>query len=213
MRKLSLLIALCTLLTVGGVYAAWTYTNETIPQKNAEYDLFLTEDETVGNYGVYEVVTSADFAMKIDPDPDADNNHTTKLFIDGYITIYFRPDENAPQNIVKNGPATEFFFELTNEDWKFNDGSGEKNIVTLNRIPADATHPINPTETGEHEWTYDEATGTFSYVISNAELVEHIELTEFLLDTRSDYLAFQSALSNGRIKLTVQDATGVSALR
>ena len=214
MRKLSLLIALCMLLTIGGVYAAWTYTNETIPTQIAEYDLFLTEDQTVGNYGVFEVKTSADFAMTIDPDPNvADNNHPTMLIIAGDITIYFTPDENAPQNIVKNGPATEFFFELTNNNWKFNDGDGEEDIVTLVKDSPNATHSINPTGTGEHTWTYDEATGKFYYVISNDEVVKHIQLTDFVLDTRSDYLAFKSALSNGRIKLTVQDATGASALR
>ena len=211
MRKLSLLIALCMLLTIGGVYAVWTYTAETIPTINGEYDLLLTPDETVGNYGTFSVIPSDDFSMTIDPDPAAGNNHTTKLTITGYLTIYFKPDENAPQNIITNGPNAEYFFTLTNTNWKFNDGTGEKDIVTLNKTSDNATHPINPLTAADHKWTYDANTKTFSYVITNEELSAHIQLNKFLLDTRSDYLDFQSALSNGRVKLTVQEVVAPAA--
>ena len=204
MRKLSLLIALCTLLTVGGVYATWTYTNESVPSDQQEYSLNLSGIETTGNYGTFTFSTdNVNFTI----DPKEGTTHTTALDITGTITITFTPNAYAPQKIKDYGPNAEFFFSLSNDNWTYveYEGAEAKKIVNLVKDSDDATHPIYPSNsTEESKWTKNG--DVFTYTIETDVLEEHIVLTEFLLDTVSDYYNYKTALSNGQVLVNIQDA-------
>ena len=190
MKKLSLLIALCMLLTVGGVYATWTYTQNTdVADEAVNMSLNLTDVAYSGSYGAYRIDKST-LSMTIDP--KAGSTHTTSLVITGEIKIYFTPATYAPADVKDNGVASTVTLALTNQNWTYNDGTGAKNIVTL----SGNSHAIT--------WV-DQGDGTFVYTIDAAELASHIELTEFELDTKAKYDSFNTALGNGQITISVSD--------
>ena len=196
MRKLSLLIALCTLLTVGSVYATWTYTKEIdVADEAVNMSLNLTDVAYSGSYGTYKVDTSG---LKLTIDPKAGTTHVTSLVATGEIVITFTPNAVAPAEVKEDGIPSTFAFSLTNPDWKYDDGEGERAVVTLAHSGAE---DIN--------WGEPNGEGVFTYTISAAEFVEHVHLSEFLLDTKADYDKFNAALGQGQIIITVSD--GITA--
>ena len=191
MKKLSLLIALCMLLTIGGVYATWTYTQNTdVADEAVNMNLNLTDVAYSGSYGTYNVDSSG-LSLKIDP--KAGTTHTTALYATGNIVITFTPNSVAPADIKKNGVKTTYAFTLANPNWQYEG----QNIVTLNH-----------TEKHDISWT-DNGDGTFSFTITAEQFMEHVALTEFELDTKVKYDAYNAVLGTGSIVITVSD--GVTA--
>ncbi|MBE6781827.1 MAG: hypothetical protein E7540_03805 [Ruminococcaceae bacterium] len=191
MKKLSLLIALCMLLTIGGVYATWTYTQNTdVADEAVNMNMNLTDVAYSGSYGTYKVdVTGLSLAI----DPKAGTTHTTALYATGNIIVTFTPNSVAPADVKENGVKTTYAFSLANPNWKYED----KDIVT-----------INHTEKHDVVWQ-DNGDGTFSFTISADEFMEHVALTEFELDTKVKYDDYNAVLGTGSIVITVSD--GVSA--
>lgn len=192
MKKLSLLIALCMLLTISGVYATWTYTQNTdVADEAVNMNMNLTDVAYSGSYGTYKVDTSS---LKLAIDPKAGTTHTTALYIEGNIVVTFTPNSVAPVEIKQNGLDTTYTLSLSNPNWKYN----SQNIVTLNHAEA---HDI--------EWV-KQADGTFTYTISAADLAGHISLAEIVLDTKVAYDAYNTVLGQGAIVISVSDGTTAS---
>lgn len=193
MKRLGLLIASILCVIIGGVYATWTYTQNTdVADETINMTLNLTDVAYSGSYGTYKIDTST-LTMKIDPKEGS--THTTALYIEGQIVITFTPNSVAPQDVKNNGVASTFKFGLTNNNWTYNDGkTGEQAIVSLAHDGAESI-----------VWTDEDDDGVFTYVISKEDLATHITLTEFTLDTKVKYDAFNTALGQGQITITVSD--------
>ena len=191
MKKISLLIALCMLLTVGGVYATWTYTQATdVADEAVNMSLNLGAVTYIGTYGTYEVDQST---LKLTIDPKEDTTHTTALYITGELVIKFTPNTYAPEDVKNNGVDSTFAFSLANADWKYD----EENILTL-------SHP------GTHDIDWEkQLDGSFTLTLDAVELASHFQLTEFSLDTKADYDAYNAVLGQGSIVITVSD--GITA--
>lgn len=189
MKKLSLLVALALLITVGGVYATWTYTQTTdVADESVHMSLNLTNVTYEGSYGTYEIIKDG-LSMLIDPKEGT--THTTALKITGNLVIKFTPATYAPVEVKNGGVESTFQFSLTNPNWKY----GVTDIVTLK-------HP------GTHDITWTpQPDGSFTYTMDAAALAGHIELTEVTLDTKTNYDAYNTALGTGQIAVTVSDGT------
>ncbi len=187
MKKLSLLIALCMLLTISGVYATWTYTQSTdVADESINMSLNLTNVTYVGTYGTYEIDQSG-VSMTIDPKPGT--THTTALGISGSVVIKFTPNTYATKEVKTEAVPSTYSFSLANANWQYNG----QNVVTLNH-------------SGNHDITWTpESDGTFTFTLSADELAEHINLTEFNLDTKTEYDSYNTVLGQGSIVLTVSD--------
>jgi len=187
MKKLSLLIALCMLLTIGGVYATWTYTQNTdVADEAVNMNMNLTDVAYSGSYGTYKVDTSS---LKLTIDPKANTTHTTALYIAGNIVVTFTPTSVAPANVKENGVTSTYAFSLANSTWQYEG----KDIVTVNHAEK---HNVIWQDNGD---------GTFSFTISATDLEDHISLTEFDLDTKAKYDAYNTVLGKGSIVITVSD--------
>ena len=187
MRKLSLLIALCTLLTVGGVYATWTYTQNTdVADEAVNMNLNLTDVAYSGSYGTYKVDTTG-FSMLIDP--AVGTTHDTALFMEGQIVITFTPNSIAPVEVKEGGVPSTYQFSLANPNWKYLD----QDVVTINHAEL---HDIVWTPNGD---------GTFSFTLTAEDIKDHFALTAFTLDTKTDYDAYNAVLGTGSIVITVSD--------
>ena len=188
MKKLGLLIGLAICVTVGGVYATWTYTQNTdVADETVNMTMNLTDVAYSGSYGTYKVDITG-LTLTIDPKPGT--THTTSLVAEGAIVLKFTPNSVAPEEIKQNGVESTFKFGLSNPSWKY-DG---QDIVTLKHSEAEA-----------FTWGAPGVDGVFTHTIPASEIGDHIELTEFVLDTKAKYDAYNTALGQGQITITVSD--------
>ena len=186
MKKLSLLIALCMLISIGGVYATWTYLDKTdVADETVNMAMNLTSVAYSSSYGTYTVDASA---VKLTIDPKTGTTHTTALTIEGFIKITFKPNQYAPESIKNSAVPSTFKFGLTNSEWKFKD----QNILTLVHSEAEQ---ITWTKEGD----------VFTFTLSAADMAEHLRLTEITLDTKAEYDAYSVVLGQGQISITVSD--------
>ena len=92
MKKLSLLIALCMLLTVGGVYATWIYSGNQISAQTEPFVSKMGGLDYTGNSGSYAFTeNSLDFA--VEPN-NQDDKITTIAWGTGSVTLVFTPQKD-----------------------------------------------------------------------------------------------------------------------
>lgn len=193
MKKLSILIALILCVTIGGVYATWVYSqSDDVADITGSKAISMTEATFTGTYGTYHVDTTG---LTMVVDPKEGTAHTTSLKITGDLVISFTPNTYAPEEVKTNGVASTFAFSLSNDNWKYDN----TNIITVDTNKHDIT------------WTSDGA-GAFTFTITAAELANYITLTEFTLDTKADYDAYDAVLANGQIIVSVSDGKNASTI-
>ena len=193
MKKLSVLVALCLCLTVGGVYATWVFTeNSDVADQHEHINFGLTDVQYSGSYGEYYLdYTGLNLAI----DPVTDGSHQAALKITGQITITFTPAKYAPPEIKENGVPSTFNFATTKpqDEWLHNGVQ----IFTIN------------TDKVTIDWGTPDASGVFTYVIDANTVASMIQLGDFELGTKLEYDEFKTSLSASYIGISVSD--GVTA--
>lgn len=211
MKKIRALVIALLCLTIGGVYAAWEFAEDNnIDRKAQTVTVTLaTKVETSEVLGSFEIALSDDFAIVIDQ--KAEGDHTTNLLVEGYITLTFTANENASKDIRDNGVKSNFYFAVS-DSLKYNDANsdnlGERAIYS---IDTQARHVIGEVDSAEtKKWT---TTGdrTFTYTIQNQELKSLITMNNFVIDSSTEYAAFNEVLRSGTITLYLNDTATPSA--
>ena len=193
MKKISLIMLLALCITIGGVYATWVYSqSDDVADITGATAVTMTEATFTGTYGTYNVDTNG---LTMVVDPKEGTTHTTALKIDGNLVIKFTPNTYAPADVKTGGVPSTFAFSLSNANWQY-DG---QNIMTVD------------TEKHNIVWTSDGA-GAFTYTIPAADLANYIRLTEFTLDTKAEYDAYDLVLTNGQIVVSVSDGKNASTI-
>ena len=106
MKKLTVIIALMLVVTIGGVYATWNYAQGNV----AKVDKYLDSVTKITD----KVVTTAKGTIAVDTTgvsiviDDADNNHVAELYVTGDIVVTFTPNEGADQDVDANGIALQY---------------------------------------------------------------------------------------------------------
>lgn len=206
MKKLSVLIALMLILTIGGVYATWSYagTND-IADAFAEAKVTIEDVELIGANGTYKI--ESNLVLSID---QANEDHEAELVFASndsqpiYLTVTFTPAANAPQSIKDSAVPTELYFGTTTTMQYKIDGDGNysetgtpTDIFTFSN-PSDGNFSDNVT------WV-PQLDGTFTYTLSQTELETMITLSRtFVLDIKAEHDAFRECL-NGNIVARVTD--------
>ena len=221
MRKLSLLIAMILCLTVGGVYATWTFmTTENTNVIDAEQEVIVAlnpDVDTSAGPGKYTITLQNLDNGNILVDQASDEmvangdkvQHQAVLWInpDAKITITYTPDKSAELYYKQGKFDTKFFFSSPNWTAKFDATTGhydmtngtEKSIFLL-----DTSEHVLRNGDGNDEWTIN-PDGTLTYVIDATMLAEIIRLNDpIVLDSMADYNGFKTAI-NGTITLHVTD--------
>ena len=98
MKKLSLLIALALIVTIGGVYAAWNYSQGSAASVEITREINMAQVNTDGNKGTISASPS-NVAFLVD---DAGDYHTT-LTGTGEFAITFTPNAGADATARENG--------------------------------------------------------------------------------------------------------------
>ena len=208
MKKLSLLIALCMLLTIGGVYATWSYVGSTdIIDAFSESKVTIADAVIEGTYGIYKV--ESNLVLTVDQANDA---HEAELVFgsndgqDIYLKVTFTPSTNAPKAIKDDAVPSELYFGVTTPMQYTMDAEGN---YAEDGTPVDifnfANHG-NGILDNTFEWTKN-ADGTFTYGLDAEQLKDQISLSQtFVLDIKAEHDAFRTALA-GNIVARVTDGT------
>lgn len=204
MKKLSALIAMVLCLTIGGVYAAWTYTNGAADVTDVHKTLTIgltsaTASGAIGDYTIETNITGITIEQNGENDPSYDFHKAVLEFHtsdaqDPYIKIKLdlRPDaeDTALQNLTTTYEisivdvagqylGTDIFQDLkTGAQAKTNIAAGDWQLV-------------------------DASQGIYSYTITNFD--EEFELNDFVLGTKAEHTAFGLALGNPNLRIDVSD--------
>ena len=222
MKKLGTLIALLICITIGSVYALWTYsgTND-IADVAYEAKVTISDTQLSGANGTYTITSN--LVLEID---QRDVNHYAKLVFKSnntnnpdeeiYLKVVFTPSDNAPQQIKENGVDSELYLGLTtpmqytmDEYGNYDEDGTPVDIFVL-------SHTSNGELDKNIDWT-KESDGTFSYTLGREALESMISLNTFTvtgqtgkdtfkLDTKAEHDAFSACLK-GNIIVRVTDGT------
>lgn len=215
MKKFRILVIALLCLTIGGVYATWTFADDNaIDRKGETVTVTLeTKNETSQVLGSFFIDVS-DFSMVIDQ--KADGDHTTKLVIEGDITLQFKPHANSSLDIRTNGVNAFYYFAVADSLKYQDDGDAEaRNIFNMETYtitkPDEGTfyqiHTVDSVEDG-NKWVWNAETGCFEFKLTHEMLAgEHglIKMNDFVIDNSAEYAAFNEVLRSGTITLYLND--------
>lgn len=208
MKRLSILIALMLCVTIGGVYATWTYagTND-IADAFAEAKITIADAELTGANGTYSITSN--LVLTVD---QANDDHEAELVFSAnnseaiYLKVTFTPAANAPQAIKDNAVPSELYFGTTAPMQYKIDAEGN---YSETGTPTDILKFKNVADGDLDEnvvWT-QQSDGTFTYTLDENALKEQIQLNRvFVLDIKSEHDAFREALT-GNVVARITDGT------
>lgn len=229
-KGLSLVTALATLVTVGGVYATWSFPDSKVTTTGSsrfqDYT-FLSDATQSGAKGTISLDLS-NFAITID---DANGDHRAELVFGESVTTTadggatYIPVAGAENKFVKAGEEGYVTVTLTLNDTAKQDdtykGKGFDLEYTLSIIPppeGEWKYNGNPifkvgsdpvtlkAESGDHDFMVV-GEHTFTWTIRASELMSMIELTDVTLGDIDAYNAYHAVLHAGSIGITVTEKT------
>lgn len=214
-KKVGILATLALCVTIGGVYATWTYadTNTAIESQHKHIAVDIAGSTTTGAVGTLKVET-AGLKFIID---QANANHEAYLNWSNTVTeipVTFMPSANAGEDIKTNGINVMYTFETTG-DWDF-DGEGGEDAKALYSV-ATGKYKVTMSKAVDEDGAWIDLNGDgikdFRGFIPASVFVDAIQLNDTLvLDTPADYEAFKSAMTSLLVGVTVADATGVDGV-
>ena len=206
MKKLSLLVALCLLITVGGVYATWNYAQNQEIAGDVDYitNIALTEKVTLSNMGTLNIDVSAatvlvDDSGHYDPEMLADDSSV--------VVVTFSPNDGAPleDRVAKDVILTIGFTDQTFE-WTDKDDTPHSDKVFEYVDPAVTTITLAASAATE----IPNANGELSAYTWEVKVADIIDLVKFadhiILDTPELYDAFALLLARSNISITAEIA-------
>jgi len=207
MKKLSAIIAMVVCLTIGGVYATWTYAGtDDIADALAEAKVTIADTELTGANGTYKI--ESNLALVVD---QANEKHEAELLFKSnndqpiFLKITFTRSVNAPKDIKDNAVPSELYFGVTtpmqykiDADGNYSETGTPTDIFTFSNV-SDGDLDVNITWTNEGD--------KFTYTLNQSQLEDMISLSQtFVLDTKAEHDAFRAALA-GNIVARVTDGT------
>lgn len=197
-RKISLLVALILCVTIGGVYAAWTYAGVGENAQTIGKGINLTTSILEGTEGSY-TMTVGDVVLRIDQ--KATGDYTPVLQINkaehataATMTFHYTPTEIASLETEANCVVSYVSFSsaISYEGRAVFSFPG---YITIDKVNG----------TGANKWV-KQSSGAFSFTIDAETLAQYIVLNDgFYLDTKAKYDAFDKALLAGNIQIKISD--------
>lgn len=186
MRRLSVLVMLIVCVTVGSVYAAWTYKGTTVSAADKTLSHGLTTATTAGDVGLFEIVANN---VDISIDQMAEGNYEAQLKITGEVSVHFTPYQNAgvDEDILKNGVPAVAKIYLKN---------AESNLFEGKQIYVASTEGL------DLEWTPEG--DAFHATITAEQIASMLSISDgIVLDTYAKYQQFHALEENITITLQV----------
>ena len=206
MKKIGTFIALATLVTIGGVYASWTYASS----GKLSSTFYLDGSNNVGitdKVGADKGTLAIDresFSIVID---DTNNDHNADFSVNGYLTITYTPSIAVTDDEKKNG--LDLVFTLQSSIAKYEG-------VSIFALCPDAHAIADPVANNVDSEGFAES---FTYTITAAEIDKALSFYTDVhsedeanddgvlrLDTEEEYDAFKEALHSGALQIVISEA-------
>ena len=211
MKKLSMLIALILCVTIGGVYASWTYADGTAGIKNHTNKTLqlstVISAGSVGEFGISHNINNLEISETSTDDKTAKIDATYHSEDKVILSISFTPVVTASDDVKNNGIEAYVYVDTEqNITW---------NGADLFTFAHDAGNAIviSPKDTADaaYTWTKEKDSNTLTCSIE-LSLAEFITLgSTFKLENIDDYRAFETALKNGKNNADAQIHVHITA--
>ena len=194
MKKLSLLIALCMLLTIGGVYATWIYSESKI---DAQTEPFVSKMGVIGHEGDTGVYTFVNNSLDFAIEPDAqDTKITTLVWGTGSMTLVFTPKSDITDADLARALGATLTVEQASTTLGTYDSTTIYTIDTEFEIVLDA----------ETDWEEHDDGAYYTYTITGEDLEGSVGVNAFHLPTEDEYIAFKAAIQDVKFRVKVTPA-------
>ena len=202
--KLALLALLSTVVTVGSVYATWTFAENPTKNTTTTVNIAMTGLSSESEKGqlTIEALGTPSFTMAIDDD---NKDHLPELYKKGTVKVTFKPSDSASQEVKTNGIniityATYAAYEggpASLAEWKY-EGVQIFNITTNEAAPRHLQYSDATNVGGSFVWEIDASVIGISLTDDFAAM--HI-------DTLEKYNALNAVLAKGHFVLNAQECT------
>ena len=198
MKKLSVLITILLIVTMGGVYATWSYAEANAAESHQHMSINLESATTNLAEGViHNVINSMNVLID-----DADDDYTAEITVTGKMGFVFVPNAGASDDVVENGIAMQWQLEQTNPGVQH----GGDNIFTISQANPTTLNSTKITDGNKTDFGVDLSTyiGGF-YVEVDATAVSAVLSIELELPTYEDYTTFKGELATtaGKLGITI----------
>lgn len=185
MKKLGAIITIALALTIGGVYAAFSYAQGDVAAVGMQVGHTIETIETDTSKGT--IAISSNFAIQV----VNGGNYTTTMESTGSTTVTFTPATGADADVRDNGIKLLLTIEITGNN-KY--GTEDTPIFSLTTDYPDNGVVLNGGEKIKGATTVN--------------LANYIALTEITLSTAAEYNAYKAAFDATTITVTVSEYTG-----
>ena len=193
MKKLSLLMALAMLITVGGVYATWTYHEGVITQRPyMDISLSMAPVTSQNAKGTLDVNTNT-LTITIDDK----GGYLPQMLIGGYVEVIFIPNSGV-SNEVQNGDLNlEFRLYATRAGQEIN----VEQDVLYNGVNVFTTYQQTPVtiNTTNREQRDVNGVNAWVYKIEASEIARYMQINEEIhLPTYTEFDLYRTAVISGQ---------------
>ena len=193
MKKIGILIALCVLLTIGGVYATWIYSGNQIDAQTEPFVSKMGGLDHEGNSGSYTFANnSLDFA--VEPDTQ-ETKITTIVWGTGTMQLVLTPKTDINDAMLQKALNATITVELASS--------------TAGEYKGETVYTINPnfavTLTAD-DWTSHNDGEYYTYTITADTIKDAISIGSFHLPSEDDYAEFKSVIQDVKFRVKVSPA-------
>ena len=227
MKRLSLLVAIFLIATIGGAYAAFIYPgaqgNATSEHTRAIYLESATQSGNIGDFAISSNITRISMDQTSHDENLVSSNYNVKMKFEysagSYpeISLTFTPKAGASEDIKTNGKTTYVYLGFVTDHVYDDPSTPAADNIKIFDVPYDkeqviTIHPKNySTALGANElkWGEPDVNGVFTVqltMINTEEML--VKLTQnFELDSIEKYEAFKTALGDTFVNLVVTATT------
>ena len=189
MKKLSVLIALALCITIGGVYAAWTYATGNVTNNTNLSDISVgMEVEKNSSKGTLTAEFSQTPNFSVEPDtgnvPKLQNNDT-----DVKLVITFTPDDAAEPDVKTHGIDVTVTLSASGFG-QYNSGT---DVISVKTAQIDIS---------KGDWTVSD--GVLTYEITSDTIIGCLSVDNTkALTTATEAETFRAAVTSGKITINI----------
>lgn len=181
LKRFNLIMLLALLVTIGGVYASWSYSQGEIATVDIEKKVEMGNVVTSSPKG--KITAQDNLVLTI----ENKGGFKTELKISGNMVLTFTPsagaDDTASDGIV-------FQISIVQD---FGNYSDDNNIEAKSIFITHAAHALN------------EGSPSLTYTITAQQLMEHLQMNEFYLPTKDDFDNFSNSLTGHKIMIYISE--------
>ena len=199
MKKFSLIIALCLMLTIGGVYATWIYSGNQVEPQTQQFVGQMGGMDHEGNAGSYTFINEG-LEFAVEPNTQ-EAKETTIVWNDKSLVLNFTPKSDISDAAKEAALNATIIVEIISEN------AGIYNGQTVYSIAPDFKITLDESKWTPVDTDADDVVDHYSFVIDKSNIEGSILIEKIALPSEDDYVLFKEAIKNVKFRVRVTGAT------